>query len=403
MPRLFFVAPSGEEGTQIQVHTDGQGSVRQVASVIDASDLPPVPPVPPPAPLAATMWVDPDTAVLPADQNGSIELPFATVQQAHDALPANGGTIVVCFSAEEVSAGDLIATKSIGLQGLGQGSELGNITTDSGLTLVNVVASDISAPGGAVVTLKGARCTDINIGFGSLNLTDAIVAGNITAGQIIASNSQATGGTHTIESLVVSANSRWGALSMVSGNIESSNDLWIDTVSAESGLVAKGSRFQGTVTVDSSLQADDCKFESAIGVSVLGQFINCQMPSLTTVGVELQVDSVTYARTIAAGDAFSTPSLVIVDAPLSVTLSIAVPAVAAGDVAYVNTSLVGTALEDLIPPDAPVIVNPQNDLIGAGAGGALVAARISIANTLRVTFLGPLDAGPEDFTVARVR
>lgn len=47
MARLFFSAPDGEDGTQINVQSVGQGATRQLASLITPSDLPPGAVLPP--------------------------------------------------------------------------------------------------------------------------------------------------------------------------------------------------------------------------------------------------------------------------------------------------------------------------------------------------------------------
>jgi len=84
----------------------------------------------------------------------------------------------------------------------------------------------------------------------------------------------------------------------------------------------------------------------------------------------------------------------------AVPITIAVPALAAGVLGYVDTSLVGTPLEGT-PANAVVIVEPQSDLAAAGAtSGFLVNARMSATNTLRCAFVGTLVGGNATFTVS---
>lgn len=83
------------------------------------------------------------------------------------------------------------------------------------------------------------------------------------------------------------------------------------------------------------------------------------------------------------------------------TVSIVVPAVAAGAVGYVDTSLSATNLGGITTADV-VAVNPTSDLVAAGAGGGFLNARISATDTLRAAFVGPLAGGAVNFRVTKV-
>jgi hypothetical protein len=79
------------------------------------------------------------------------------------------------------------------------------------------------------------------------------------------------------------------------------------------------------------------------------------------------------------------------------TISVPVPAVAAGTLAYLNVSTVGTALEGIGTTDV-VVGAPAADLAAAGAGnGDYVGCRVSAASTLRLTFQGTLAGGSVNF------
>lgn len=82
------------------------------------------------------------------------------------------------------------------------------------------------------------------------------------------------------------------------------------------------------------------------------------------------------------------------------TVSVVVPAVAAGSVGYVDVSMAGTRLSDLTVGE-PVVANPTADLVAAGVGGAYVAARVSALGTVRMAFLGPLAGGAVNFNFDR--
>jgi len=397
------------------------------------------------APLSALMWVDPDTDVPTEDQTGSIGAPYATVQQAHDALPANGGTIVVCFSADEVSAGPLVATKSIGLQGFGQGAEMDDIESTSDVYLNAVVASNVTLTGGNLRLIE-AQCTAIDAGAGSVNLFDSIVSDSIVAGQLTARDSQLTSGNHVIETLVTSQNSVIGPMTVTAGDIVSQGDTWNSAVSAAAGTItAQGSTFeQGglafatldlkdctiggdpdtevidggaasfddctiglPITSSGSVSLKDCSFDGGEAnlaiVSAGGICINTRLIGDWDAGPELQTDTFSYYAASSVGHDMTSLNTTFLDASLSITLSVVVPAVAADAVGYVDTTLVGTALEGFFAVGDPVVVNPTTDLVAAGAGGGLLNARISAANTLRCAFVGALAGGAADFTVSRAR
>lgn len=82
------------------------------------------------------------------------------------------------------------------------------------------------------------------------------------------------------------------------------------------------------------------------------------------------------------------------------TVSVTVPAVAAGSVDYVNVSMTGTRLADLTTAES-VVANPQTDLVAAGAGGGFINARVSATGTVRCAFIGPLAGGAANFSFAR--
>ena len=393
--------------------------------------------------LSAVVWVDPDTTVPAAQRNGSIIAPYATVQAAHDALPANGGTIVLCFSADEVSAGDLVSTKSIGLQGLGQGVDMGDISTAESLVLDNVVAGNITSTG-STLRLTHARCGNANVGPNSVTLVDALVTGTVTAGQLVARDSELTSEGHAIEAFVQTVNCTIGAIAVSAGEIESENDSYISSVGASTSIAAKGSAFGGALAC-ATLDAAQCTFAGELGVDGLavsgsavlrecnvaidvtvgaaldlfdttfraagnvelasgsGLAVNCVLGGDWDSGAELQIDSSTYNRAIGSGFAVTSLNTTFNDPPLSITLSVVVPAVLAASVGYVNTTLVGTSLENVFAVGDPVLVNPQSDLVAAGLGGGFINARISAANTLRCAFVGALAGGAANFTVARVR
>jgi hypothetical protein len=84
-----------------------------------------------------------------------------------------------------------------------------------------------------------------------------------------------------------------------------------------------------------------------------------------------------------------------------VTVSVTVPAVAAGAVGYVNVSLASTRLSDVAVGEN-IVAQPTADLVAAGAGGAYANARVSSTGTVRLAFIGPLAGGASNFNFDRV-
>lgn len=83
-------------------------------------------------------------------------------------------------------------------------------------------------------------------------------------------------------------------------------------------------------------------------------------------------------------------------------LSVAVPALAAGVLGYVNVSLVGSALQGT-PSGAQLLATPQADLAAAGAGaGFCTGCRASATDNARFSFVGALGAGNVNFLVTRL-
>lgn len=83
------------------------------------------------------------------------------------------------------------------------------------------------------------------------------------------------------------------------------------------------------------------------------------------------------------------------------TVSVVVPAVAAGQVGYVDTNVSATALGGITTADV-VCGNPTADLVAAGAGGGYINSRVSATNTIRSAFVGPLAGGASNFVFTKV-
>lgn len=87
--------------------------------------------------------------------------------------------------------------------------------------------------------------------------------------------------------------------------------------------------------------------------------------------------------------------------PVPVVLSCVVPAVADGQVGYLDRTTVGTALAGLAVGEM-LVCNPEADLVAAGAGGGYINCRVSAPNTIRMAFIGALAGGAANFIFKRV-
>lgn len=161
------------------------------------------------APLVLTLFVDPDTEVDVPAQNGCILTPFATLQQAHDALPEDGGTIIVCDS--EDGAGDLEATKSLDIYGFTTpdgGAQIGNISIDaSSLNLQNIAVNAVAVVR-VGINFSAVQCSlnTIDTGDdGNCTLTNCTMSGGANCGSFSADKLTATGISRivAVESIVV--------------------------------------------------------------------------------------------------------------------------------------------------------------------------------------------------------
>jgi hypothetical protein len=82
------------------------------------------------------------------------------------------------------------------------------------------------------------------------------------------------------------------------------------------------------------------------------------------------------------------------------SVAVVVPAVAVGAVGYVNVSMAGTRLADLLVGEG-VVANPSAQLVAAGVGGAYVNCRVQATGVVECAFLGPLAGGSVPFNFNR--
>lgn len=315
-------------------------------------------------PLSLAYYADPDTLVAPADQNGFIGAPFSSLASAFAAASAIFASdavmpVLILSPGSYASFSTTGGSEPVILEGLaGAGTPtpptiVGNVTADAGSTL-NLVNLDLQANVTGLVSAKLDHCT---------------VGGNVDAPNVDIIDCPSIAIVENVSIL----NARYSTL----GSINALSLLGSFDFCTLSDIDAPGA----------SLVIQNCIFTGT---------------NTVTCGA-LTIDSQSYKRALQRNVTFTlSGALTFSDQPLSATISIVVPAVAADAVGYVNTSLVGTPLEDLFDTNDPVLVNPQSDLVAAGAGGGFINARISAANTLRTAFNGALAGGAANFTVTRI-
>lgn len=343
---------------------------------------------------------------------GNITAPSSTVTLRDAELTGNIDTSFLSLYDSTIT-GD-IGTDAEVVQLDVIGSEItGNINGTNLLVQSSIISSGtitfssaIEAYGSSLPDAAGGGFTNITAygcSLDSLTCTAATLNGCTTV-QLATEIGLIIGGS--ISSTVGSLSLTFVGVNIPSGGI----------IAAETAIF-EGCTITSTISVTAVLIFTACKFlDSSQITPSLGNAITIQGSFMTNSVTfpdgaidNLRIDTTSWYNMLAEGitgpnGSTTVNNLTYVDGALGATISIVVPAVAAGAVGYVDTTLVGTDLEDLLqfPSDA-VIVNPTSDLVAAGAGGGFLNARLSAANTLRSTFIGPLAGGAANFLVVRAR
>lgn len=203
------------------------------------------PPIVPPADegLTTVLFVNRETALPLADQDGSAVSPFATIMQAVAVLMATAlqsGVVMISpadYSAEAVSFAPTVADSEITLAGwtpvslvqggsyAGGGALLGDIEVDGAMRL-------------HLTTLQANNVLSLN-GLLRLQLSQAVLAGQLTAGSVaLDCQAASVGEVICTDELEVSAS--WSALGPLSGDngvtIQAANSA-IGDVTASAGVL----------------------------------------------------------------------------------------------------------------------------------------------------------------------
>jgi hypothetical protein len=235
-------------------------------------------------------------------------------------------------------------------------------------------------------TVGCAALTANNSTFsGTVNATGSLQLRDVTV--LAALNSTGGGTTHRLDNCRI-------------GTSYTANGTGATTVARDS---TTGFGFNATIADISGCTIGDVltttstatvRFSTIVGNCTVGgaaTFYQARLQNVTTITGALNTD---FASISGVLPVLTYGSIVVQDTAPRLTLTVPVPLIAAGAVAYVNLSLVGTKLAGMVKADSMVVANPTADLVAAGAGGGLLNVRFSAANTVRFCFLGPLAAQP---------
>lgn len=416
-------------------------------------------------PLAEVAYVDLATDVPEDEQTGSINFPFSTIAQAIAAMPT-GGTIMVApgnyggegalvfpgqawtlqsfdphpnypfgtVGAEAIIVASLAGAEILNLIGV---SATGTVTTTGGIGADSCFfADDISAlfldgfdcrflSGVAITVSLGLSLCDSRLDAAVINVTVAgisrfvdcelntsfaftsaptgsvfmcgrtnyflqNVAGTITNATLTV---QATPGQNVRQPTPIAAS---GALGVIDLSAVESGGVVILQPSANyniDGFTAKPPGFTFDLFVDSTNLGFIGTLNQEIGATATQRIRNPNNQPYPLVAGQLTRIRYTLNRwRVGAPPSPATQAII----------SVAVPALAAGVLGYVDVSLVGSAIAGAVA-GSQVIASPQADLAAAGAGGGhFVGCRMSATNNARMSFVGTLAAGSVNFLFTRL-
>lgn len=359
---------SGAPGEQLALLTQqGDAFLAQLADPAAIADTT--------TPLSSVLFVDGGNTGA-ATPNGSIGAPFRTIQAAIDAA---SDSLSICTSiyiapgtyADAVNAG----SKFVALIGLVVPSE------DRGVLINNTVNANTDLFLQNLILAGAVTCTALTML--DCQMSEADISG---ANAVISSS---TNGNNTFFSLVNVTMS--GGLTLTRMNLQGN-------VEADAILI-DGCVFEAvaqTITANSSASGTDICTVLNSRKSEAGNVVTfvCSVE-----GGNLAVD--TFSNQYMNNNVATTFTLIrVLGALAEETISVTVPAVAAGNVGYANVTAVA-GLKGITTADV-VDGNPTEDLVTAGAGGGYINCRVSGNDTIRCAFVGPLAGGASNFRFVRL-
>lgn len=300
--------------------------------------------------LSLEYFVDPATPVALANQTGNIEAPFATLAQA--LAVASGDAQIWSVPGDYSAEGALVISTSIGCL-----SPISNLAWQGIYSnAIWSVASGVTALGyklQLIGSTGGVNCTDVS--------------------------SRAILDTCWLSQLI----------GLGFGDL---TNCRVDNVCDIGRLLARNSVLGCAINVTGTdVQFLGCDF----GDSVVLTFLNA--PGVAS------FDGPSLSAFFERGCSIVNGVIARYEAtPPHASVPIVVPAVLAGSLDYVSTSLVGTPLAGYITAaNQSIIVTPESD-IGSGPGvgiGGLLYAYADGADSVRCAFIGGLAGGAANFTI----
>lgn len=298
-------------------------------------------------PLSNVFYVDPHSAAV-GIQDGSDEHPFTTLQDAFDAvfpgtLIGAELTFLICPCFFGANAGNLVIPPDLDALFM----SIVGLAASNRPILTAVESAGIGAAPTVDVITGGASGNNISLGFQGVSVNAIDLEEEDVSG---------------------------GRLSFFGSQIGTIDCNVYEVLSVGSSMLE---------TQAASIEA----------YSSSGQ--DC-----TWTANEIRIDPSTLFQCTQNSVAFS-PGLPTIMGYPNATISVAVPALAAAALGYVDVSTVGTDLEGIVAGD-PITACPLADLAVAGAGnGGFLNARVSAADTIRCAFLGTLAGGATNFLFSR--
>lgn len=189
-----------------------------------------------------------------------------------------------------------------------------------------------------------------------------------------------------------------GAVSVATGEITLQNTVASAAVTCDVLKALNSQVGAAAWTATTSAELTNCVLGGGAGTTALAIIRNCPEPAAPVpITGSVQIDAFTNAW----NKVTATVAKTVIDRPAQITLSVVVPAVAAGNVGYVDTNLTGELAN--LPADSPIVGAPQVDLVAAGAGGGFINCRTAALGIVRCAFLGPLAGGAVNFTFCGLR
>lgn len=362
-------------------------------------------------PLSSVLYVD-GASTATGVPNGSQLNPFHTVQAAVDAS-IDQGTIYVCWTpagyAEAVNCG-VKQLQIVGIWSPNQ-SNVGSVAVQSLISSVNLVLQNLVVSG--AISAVGS----------DLNLIDVEADGPVSC-----FNLKATARLNTTSDGSVSAsgevnlvNYSWsGPITCQAFNASSVNPPDHNACALTAAVTATGGPLSvQNMQLTANLTGDFCTLNGCLitanltvtaagnsGTPIL-KLLNTTKSDPTLVvnytatqeGNTADIDFLSHQYN--GPDNLTTFGVVrILGALAKETISVVVPAVAAGNVGYADV----TAVADLRGITTADVVdgNATADLVAAGAGGGYINCRVSANNTIRCAFVGPLAGGASNFQFVRL-